>query len=292
MDVPSNNKESQPLLMMENHQYSTPSVTDGPANNGVVQNNNNNTLSHSDDSPSYEVLWQHSLLTTKYRVASEADLILEPPNSTRIRNTILALVTCPFFCLGQLSHGFEVPNGSLKLGYNGRGDYVLFGPGVHQVLDPYYRVETHTLPITSQVIVNGDRTIVTVDQGFIGYCMELGQPILLPPGMHQWKSATLKFVTMIDLNQPVINLGPWTLLTIDQGYMAVTQDNGRQVILEGGSVYLLTRTYILYVWLGWLFRGLAIFVLIYSALDSFVFVVSHAFIISYTVTMFRSQSQV
>jgi hypothetical protein len=36
-------------------------------------------------------------------------------------------------------------------------------------------------------------------------------------------------------------LGPWTLLTIDQGYMAVTQDNGEQVILDGGSVYLLTH---------------------------------------------------
>ena len=54
--------------------------------------------------------------------------------------------------------------------------------------------------------------------------------------MHQWQSSTLKFVEMIDLNQPVIKLGPWTLLTIDQGYTAVTQDNGKQIMLEGGSV--------------------------------------------------------
>jgi len=82
---------------------------------------------------------------------------------------------------------------------------------------------------------------VTVDQGSIGYCTERGQPVLLPPGMHQWKSSTLKFERLIDLNQPVIQVGPWTLLTIDQGYMAVTQDNGKQVILPGGSVYLLTH---------------------------------------------------
>lgn len=61
--------------------------------------------------------------------------------------------------------------------------------------------------------------------------------------MHQWQSSTLKFVEMIDLNQPVIKLGPWTLLTIDQGYTAVTQDNGKQTMLAGGSVYLLTRKY-------------------------------------------------
>lgn len=95
--------------------------------------------------------------------------------------------------------------------------------------------------MTTSTIVNGDRTIVTVDQGFIGYCMERGQPVMLPPGMHQWRSATLQFLRLIDLNQPVIELGPWTLLTIDQGYMAVTQDNGEQVILDGGSVYLLTH---------------------------------------------------
>ena len=57
----------------------------------------------------------------------------------------------------------------------------------------------------------------------------------------RWRSQTLKFHSLIDLNEPVIRLGPWTLLTIDQGYMAVTQDNGRQVILDGGSVYLLTH---------------------------------------------------
>jgi regulator of protease activity HflC (stomatin/prohibitin superfamily) len=51
----------------------------------------------------------------------------------------------------------------------------------------------------------------------------------------------LQFNRLIDLNDSVIPLGPWTLLTIDQGYMAVTQDNGKQMILDGGSVYLLTH---------------------------------------------------
>jgi len=195
---------------------------------------------HMEDSPSYEILNSHNLLTKKYRVASEAELILEPPNSTRIRNTLISMITCPCFFLG-LSKGFEVPNGSIKKVYDGRGNYKFHGSGVHQILDPYFTVSSDNVLISSQLIQNGDRTIVTVDQGFIGFCMERGQPILLPPGMHQWKSSTLKFVEMIDLNQPVINLGPWTLLTIDQGYMAVTQDNGKQKILEGGEVYLLTH---------------------------------------------------
>lgn len=170
-----------------------------------------------EDSPSYEILNAHNLLTKQYRVANEAELEVVPPNSTRARNTLTCLFLCPL--APCVYNGFEVPQGCIKSGYNGRGDYCFFGPGVHQILDPYFTVGSATTPITNATIVNGDRTIVTVDQGFIGYCMERGQPVLLPPGMHQWKSATLKFVKLIDLNQPVIELGPWTLLTIDQGYM-------------------------------------------------------------------------
>mmetsp|Transcript_15118 Transcript_15118/g.22274 ORF Transcript_15118/g.22274 Transcript_15118/m.22274 type:complete len:518 (+) Transcript_15118:59-1612(+) len=221
--------EQVPLLSMERIDKNDPLL-----DNSATANNDFSM----EDSPSYEILNSHNLLTKKYRVASEDELKLEQQNSTRLRNTILSLLTCPCFMF-SLSKGFEVPSGSLKAGYDGRGNYTFFGPGVHQILDPYYKVNSNNLLISSQVIQNGDRFIVTVDQGFIGYCMERGQPILLPPGLHQWQSSTLKFVKMIDLNQPVIQLGPWTLLTIDQGYMAVTQDNGKQRILEGGSVYLL-----------------------------------------------------
>ena len=135
-----------------------------------------------EDSPSYEILNEHNLLTKKYRVLSESELVLEEPNSTRIRNTLLSLVTCPCFCFG-FSKGFEVPSGSLKTAYDGRGNYKFYGPGVHQILDPYYTVSSKNDLLSSTLIQNGDRTIVTVDQGFIGFAMERGQPILLPPGM-------------------------------------------------------------------------------------------------------------
>lgn len=191
-----------------------------------------------EDSPSYEILQKHKLLTKNYRVSSENDLVLVPPNSTRAKNTFMGALLCPLCCFYK---GFEVPNGSISPGYDGRGEYFFFGPGVHQLIDPYFVVSRKIIAITEPIIVNGDRTIVTVGQGYVGYCLERGQPILLPPGMHQWQSATLKFKHLIDLNEPVIEVGPWTLLTIDQGYMAVTQDNGTQIILDGGSVYLLTH---------------------------------------------------
>jgi len=80
-----------------------------------------------------------------------------------------------------------------------------------------------------------------VEQGHIGFALDKGQPLLLPPGLHQWKSPTLVFVKMFDLNNNVIRMGPLTLVTVDSGYAAVTEDNGSQKILDGGDTYLLTH---------------------------------------------------
>merc|ERR1712050_34339 len=39
----------------------------------------------------------------------------------------------------------------------------------------------------------------------------------------------------------VIRLGPFTLITVDEGYAAITQDNGKQRVLPGGCTYMLTH---------------------------------------------------
>merc|ERR1712139_596518 len=88
-------------------------------------------------------------------------------------------------------------------------------------------------------ILHGDRTIVTIKQGNIGFCEDMGQPVLLPPGLHEWQSQTLKFQRSVDLNNTIIRLGPYTVLTVDEGYCAVTQNNGQQAILQGGATHLL-----------------------------------------------------
>ena len=40
----------------------------------------------------------------------------------------------------------------------------------------------------------------------------------------------------------VVALGPYTILTVDEGYIAITNDNGKQVLLEGGGTHLLTHS--------------------------------------------------
>ena len=90
-----------------------------------------------------------------------------------------------------------------------------------------------------ELIVHGDRTIVTVNQGKLGFCLDKGQPILLPPGLHCWKSNTLKYIKTYSLENHCIDVGPLTILTVDEGYAAITQNNGKQEILAGGQTHLL-----------------------------------------------------
>jgi len=112
---------------------------------------------------------------------------------------------------------------------------------VHLVGNPFMKLRFPAVSLTDQRILHGPLAIITVPQGFIGYAMDRGQPLLLSPGMHYWNSDTIVFQKHIDLSDPVINLGPFTLVTVDEGYAAVTQNNGQQCILRGGAVYLLTH---------------------------------------------------
>jgi regulator of protease activity HflC (stomatin/prohibitin superfamily) len=136
---------------------------------------------------------------------------------------------------------FSVRQGHVRRGFHKGGEYLLFGPGVHRILSPYVSVESEEIPLSNAYISHGTKTIVTVPQGFVGLATDRGQPVLLPPGLHQWASATMHFEKLIDLSSAVIQLGPFTLITVDQGYSAITQDNGEQKVLPGGQAYMLTH---------------------------------------------------
>merc|ERR1711988_938771 len=182
--------------------------------------------------PAYRCIEQ--LLTTEYRIAGADAIRAEPPNATRLTN-----MACCFFRLCGV-HTFDVPRGCVRLAEDGSGNYEIYGPGVHLVNNLFMRVWDDR-PLTDEVIVHGDRTIVTVKQGSVGYCEDMGQPILLPPGLHEWQSQTLKFKESVDLNNSLIRLGPYTVITVDEGYCAVTQNNGQQMVLQGGITHLLNH---------------------------------------------------
>merc|ERR1712151_451380 len=97
---------------------------------------------------------------------------------------------------------------------------------------------TSALPVNKQ-LQHGNRCILVVEQGFVGLAFDNGQPVLLPPGIHVWTSESMDFQKSLPLKDHLITLGPYTLITVDEGYAAVTQNNGKQQILPGGQTHLL-----------------------------------------------------
>jgi len=189
-------------------------------------------VQHGEGTPAYEVV-KH-LLNSSFRVSRSADLKMIPPNASRVGN----LLACPFCFCGVRT--FYVPQGRLRLARDGEGVYIIYGPGVHRYWSAFLTLMSE-VGVTDELIQHGNRTIVTVQQGHIGYCEDMGQPVLLPPGLHQWESDTMQFLESVDLNNTLIKLGPYTVLTVDEGYSAITQNNGRQCILEGGQTHLLSH---------------------------------------------------
>lgn len=187
------------------------------------------------DTPAYQVLRAAGALCSEYRIHSAEELDAIGPNSEAFANCMLESLCFPFSCFFKT---FEVPAGNVTLVEDGRGSYEFRREGVHMICDPFYTVgDTKEFDINT--IVHGDRVILVVEQGYIGLAMDKGEPVLLGPGLHQWQSQTLQFVEMVDLNSNVIRLGPMTLVTVDEGYEAITEDNGLQKILEGGTAHLL-----------------------------------------------------
>mmetsp|Transcript_25221 Transcript_25221/g.51314 ORF Transcript_25221/g.51314 Transcript_25221/m.51314 type:complete len:534 (-) Transcript_25221:235-1836(-) len=191
----------------------------------------------NEDTPAYRVLQRANLLCTKYRLESADGIEAIPANSTPWINLCLNVACCPFRCCFTT---FETPNGYVSLVEDGRGKFNFHQAGVHRIMDPFQRfIKTEAFGVNQ--IVHGDRNIVVIEQGYIGFALEKGQPVLLPPGMHQWQSSTMIYRGSYDLNNNVIQMGPLTLVTVDEGYAAVTEDNGRQEILDGGQTYLLNH---------------------------------------------------
>merc|ERR1719350_2017545 len=93
---------------------------------------------------------------------------------------------------------------------------------------------TRPLPVNDQ-LCHGNRVILVVEQGFVGVGLDNGQPVLFPPGIHVWTSETLRYKESVSLDKHVLHFGPYTLLTVDEGYAAVTQNNGKQQIMPGGT---------------------------------------------------------
>merc|ERR1719336_1524039 len=118
-------------------------------------------------------------------------------------------------------------------------NYLFAQPGMHNIASWFLKHMGNQAIPTNDCLQHGNCVILIVEQGYIGLAFDNGQPILIPPGLHVWTSETLKYKEAIALDNHVVKLGPYTLLTVDEGYAAITQNNGKQQVLMGGHTWLL-----------------------------------------------------
>jgi len=198
-------------------------------------------------SPAYQVLDRAGALCTEYRVRDVASVFTENDyiaNSSR-DNDMAERLKWGFYCGGCLCYYAAhsevfVPAGHVGLLMDSHNHYLFAQPGMHNISSCFTRVEGRPLSLRA-LIEHGDRTVVTVEQGYIGYCTDNGTPVLLPQGVHTWRSDSLSFERSVPLSDHVIELGPYTILTVDEGYAAVTQNNGKQMVLPGGHSHFLSH---------------------------------------------------
>jgi hypothetical protein len=203
-----------------------------------------------EESPAYEAMRDNGLLTTKYRrqsvddIFTGTDLKANTDAVANIRERMLyGYYCCPIG--GMMAYGFThtelfVPAGHVGLMMDDQNRYLFAQPGMHNIRSCFTR-QVETPKALRTHIKHGNRTIVVVEQGYIGYAMDNGHPILLPPGIHVWTSESLYFERSVPLDDHVIFLGPYTILTVDEGYAAVTQNNGKQMVLAGGQTHFLNH---------------------------------------------------
>eukprot|EP00568_Trieres_chinensis_P007517 CAMPEP_0183293972 /NCGR_PEP_ID=MMETSP0160_2-20130417/2474_1 /TAXON_ID=2839 ORGANISM="Odontella Sinensis, Strain Grunow 1884" /NCGR_SAMPLE_ID=MMETSP0160_2 /ASSEMBLY_ACC=CAM_ASM_000250 /LENGTH=571 /DNA_ID=CAMNT_0025455193 /DNA_START=126 /DNA_END=1841 /DNA_ORIENTATION=- len=225
-------------------------------------------ITHGEDTPAYMVLQKYGLLDTHHRKENFDD-IFEPgdlsPNSSHSKNFQKRMTWGVYFLPGLglafyncFNTEVVVPPGCICCFVDSDNNYIFAKPGVHNINDPFLEQAGNPIALRGNVrlaggrpgaildrqdplVEHGNRTIVTVPQGKLGYATDRGQPVLLPPGLHSWKSDTLKYERTYELDKHVIEIGPYTILTVDEGYSAITQNNGLQVVLEGGKTHLLTH---------------------------------------------------
>jgi len=200
----------------------------------------------AEDTPAYIALRRAGVLCTEHRRKDIEDIFtgLDLKQNTDQWKNIVArakncccLVPCAYYaCHTEMF----VPAGHVGFLMDQQNRYLFAQPGMHNINSMFIRVTSEPRPLRGH-IKHGNRTIVVVDQGSIGYASDNGQPVLLPPGIHVWTSESMDFVSQFHLNDHIIELGPYTLVTVNEGYSAVTQNNGKQVILAGGHTHFLTH---------------------------------------------------
>jgi regulator of protease activity HflC (stomatin/prohibitin superfamily) len=79
------------------------------------------------------------------------------------------------------------------------------------------------------------KRMVLVPDGCVGLTTHNGRPEFLRPGRYTFLSPTHTFNRYVSVNEPLIQHGPITIVTINRGELGLSWKNGHQLLLEQGQ---------------------------------------------------------
>uniref|UniRef100_A0A7S3LR24 Band 7 domain-containing protein n=1 Tax=Aplanochytrium stocchinoi TaxID=215587 RepID=A0A7S3LR24_9STRA len=188
-------------------------------------------------SRAYECLREHALLCNDYMMKKGEDFNAIKPNTNHFKMILSKNI--------KQKQVISIGDGKLGKIKTGDGSFYFLAAGCHEFpLCQGYNVEKNQIDIKSTLskdgyIQWGDRYIVWVKPGFVGFAERGEEVIVLPPGYHQWKDEKLEFKQFCNLSAPHVSIGPFSILSVDEGYSAITINNGKMDIKKGGNVYFL-----------------------------------------------------
>ncbi|CUG46614.1 Hypothetical protein, putative [Bodo saltans] len=123
--------------------------------------------------------------------------------------------------------------------------FAFLDAGYHSYFFPGVSFEgTADINTINRAVTFGSAGFVTVTEGFIGVLMVGSEYRLLAPGTYQWDNPAVRFETAVAISSANAKLGPFSLVTVSEGQVASTYNNGTLHML-GHKEASSSRTYFL-----------------------------------------------
>lgn len=114
--------------------------------------------------------------------------------------------------------------------------FVFLAPGYHSYVFAGVSFEgTAPLNKVNMPVTNGPAGFVTITQGNVGVMLVGSEYRLLPPGTYQWAHPAVQYVSTVAISEEVSKLGPFSLVTVKEGTVAATYNNGQLRMLGYGN---------------------------------------------------------
>jgi hypothetical protein len=181
------------------------------------------------NSPCYEVI----PLETDY-LSDPKDLNFYPPHTKwhKFCKFLLVLCTFPLSLIWLCCRTYIVPDGCVGLCSDG-GKRVFLPPGWHFLASPLrslIRIVNLSNPEATRFYPRG---FCLVSDGFVMLARQNGRYVILGPGFHLWDDPMFECGTYYKLSESnILTLGPYSVITVPPGEIAITENNGVLVMLD------------------------------------------------------------